>query len=136
MRTCAKICKVALLVKADGLALRQVVNQLDLVRLVFYKLQSLVSRQFKALKGNFLLADFAHFSLKLLKYLGSENRFAVNIVVEAVVNGRTYGKLCVGIKALYRLRENMRCGVTIFELVFGVFKGVLLFIHCFLSPQK
>ena len=65
MRTGAEVDELALAVKADGLALRQVVDELDLEGIVLHKLQCLGTRQLKALDLELFLADLAHLLLDL-----------------------------------------------------------------------
>ena len=67
MRTGAEVGELALLVEADDGVLGQVVDELDLERLVLllHELDGFRARQLKALELELFLADLAHFGLDL-----------------------------------------------------------------------
>ena len=134
MRAGAQVGELALLVERDGLSLRQVVDQLNLVRLVLHQLECLVARQLKALNLELLLADLAHLRLDLLHDLRRECERAVQIVVKAVVDGRTDCQLDLRIQTLDRLRQNVRAAVPIRLAILFVFERVLIVCHDSIPP--
>ena len=135
MRACAQVGELALLVEGNGSVLRQIVNQLYLVRLLelFHELDGFRARQLEALKLLLLLADLTHLCLKSIEVLLREGERRIKIVVEAVVDGRADGQLDLRIQAFYCLRENVRYRVTVGVAVFLVFKRVLVFFGHFYS---
>ena len=107
MGTCAKIGKLALSIKGyDGLCVK-LLDELYLVRLVSFLhiRNSLVSRLCTALKSEVFLYYLFHLALDLFKYLGSKGYLGVKIIVKAVFNSRSYGKLRFGVEAFYCLRK-------------------------------
>ncbi len=122
MRTRAKVGEVSLPVEADVLALACVlVAKLYLVRLAHFFQHGLclVRGKTELLNGNIFLDDLFHFRLESRQVVGGERLFRVEIVVEAAVNGGTYGKLNVWIQPLDSLRQNVGSGVPkgLFALV-------------------
>ena len=128
MRAGAEVDKLALAVEGDDGVLRQVVDELDLVRLIalLHELQRFGAREFKAFETQLFLADLAHLGLELLEHLRRERLGAVKIVIETVLDGRADGQLHLGVQALHGLGENVAGGVTVGILVGLVFKGVLI----------
>ena len=128
MRAGAEVNEFALAVEGDNGVFRQVVDELDLVRLIalLHELQRFVAGELKALETQLFLADLAHLGLKLLEHLGRERLGAVKIVIETVLDGRADGQLHLGVQALHGLGENVAGGVTVGILVGLVFKGVLI----------
>ena len=82
-------------IERDVRVLGQVVDQLDLIRLVLFLhiLDGLVARQLKALELQLFLADLAHLGLDGVKIFLREVERRVEVVVEAVVDGRADGQL-------------------------------------------
>ena len=128
MRAGAEVDKLALAVKGDDGILRQIVDELDLIRLValLHELQRFLARELKTLETQLFLADLAHLGLELFKYLGRKRLGTVKIIIEAVLDGRANGQLHLGVQALHGLGENVAGGVTVGILVGLVFKGVLI----------
>ena len=128
MRAGAEVNEFALAVEGDNGVLRQVVDELDLVRLIalLHELQRFGAREFKAFETQLFLADLAHLGLELLEHLRRERLGAVKIVIETVLDGRADGQLHLGVQALHSLGENVAGGVTVGILVGLVFKGVLI----------
>ena len=125
VRSGTEVGKVALLVEGDSLAFGKVFDKLYLVGLILFlhKRNSLVARQSEALNTKIFLYDLLHFGFKLFKNFGSEGGVNINIVVEAVIDGRTDSKLCVGIKTLHCLSKNVRGGVPKHLLAALLFKS-------------
>ena len=128
MRAGAEVHEFALTVEGDNGVLRQVVDELDLVRLIalLHELQRFLTREFKAFETQLFLADLAHLGLELLEHLRRERLGAVKIVIETVLDGRADGQLHLGVQALHGLGKNVAGGVTVGILVGLVFKGVLI----------
>jgi len=128
MRAGAEVNEFALTVERDDGILRQVVDELDLVRLIalLHELQRFGARELKALETQLFLADLAHLGLELFKHLGRERLGAVKIIIETVLDGRADGQLHLGVQALHGLGENVAGGVTVGISVGLVFKGVLI----------
>ena len=129
VRTGAEVGELALLVEADDGVLGQVVDELDLERLVLllHELDGFLARQLKALELELFLADLAHLRLDLLQILRRKGEGSEQIVVEAVLDAGADGELHLGPQALDRLRQHMGAGVPIGLAVLGIFKGVLVF---------
>ena len=106
---CAQIRKLSLGVEADGLTLRQILNQFYLVGLILllHQLDSLVSWQGKGLNRKIFLHDLCHLRFQLLQILRSKTAFPVKIIIKSVVNGRSNGQLCLRVQALHRLCQHM-----------------------------
>ena len=128
MRAGAEVNEFALTVERDDGILRQVVDELDLVRLIalLHELQRFGARELKALETQLFLADLAHLGLELFEHLGRERLRAVKIIIETVLDGRADGQLHLGVQALHGLGENVAGGVTVGISVGLVFKGVLI----------
>ena len=128
MRAGAEVDEFALTIEGDDGVLRQVVDELDLVRLIalLHELQRFLARELKTLETQLFLADLAHLGLELLEHLGREWLGAVKIVIETVLDGRTDGQFHLGVQALHGLGENVAGGVTVSVFVGLVFKGVLI----------
>ena len=113
VRAGAEVDKFALLIKADRLALGDVGDQFELIRLaaLFHQRGGLVARQLEAADFQIFLNDFFHLGLDFFEILAAERRRRVEIVVKAVVDGRADGELTVGVQAFDRLRHHMRGAV-------------------------
>ena len=129
VRTGAEVGELALLVEADDGVLGQVVDELDLERLVLllHELDGFLARQLKALELELFLADLAHLRLDLLQMLRRKGEGSEQIVVEAGLDAGADGELHLGPQALDRLRQHMGAGVPIGLAVLGIFKAVLVF---------
>ena len=114
VRACAQVCEVSLLVEGDNCILRQILNQLYLVGFFsfFHIFDCLCSGQFKSFNRNVLFCDFLHFNFQCFQFFLCEGLFSVEVIIEAVCNGRADCNLCFGIQTLYCLCQNMRCCVA------------------------
>ena len=132
MRTGAEVRELALGVERNVRVNRQIVDQLDLVRLVlfFHILDGFLARQLKALKLQLFLADLAHLPFQLFHDLGRKRKRRVEVVVKAVVDRRTDRELHLRVQPLDRLRQNVRTGVPVGSAVLFVFKReFIVFCH-------
>ena len=129
MRAGAQVGEFTLAVERDNRVLRQVVDEFDLIRLIFFLHEGngLFTRQLKAFKLQLFLADLAHLGLELVEHLLGEVERRVKVVVKAVVDGRADGQLHLGMQALDRLRQNVRAGVPIRLAVAFIFKRIQVF---------
>ncbi len=95
VRARAQVDKVALAVEGQLGILRQVVDQLHLVRLpaLLHKGDGLVPRQGEALLPVIFLDDALHFLFDAGKVLRGEDLLHVKVIVKAVVNGGADGEL-------------------------------------------
>ena len=95
MRAGAEVGELALGVEGDVRVGGQVVDELDLVRLVLFLhvFDSFLARQLKALELQLFLADLAHFGLDGIEMLLGKVERGVKVVVEAVVDRRADGEL-------------------------------------------
>ena len=109
VRTCAQVNKITLLVEGDRRIFGKVVYKLNLVGLIllFHKLKSLVAGKCELLQLLVLLNYLLHLTLDLGKICRCKLYLRVDVIVEAVVNGGTDGKLCLGIKSLYCLCKHV-----------------------------
>ena len=113
MRAGAQIHKLSLLVKADLLSLRKVLDKLHLIWFIFFfKISDgFIPGLGKAGDGKGFLDNFFHFLLDLLQILCSQRRVAVHVIVESIRNGRSDSQLYLGIQSLNSLGHNMGSGV-------------------------
>ena len=126
MTAAAEILEVAVTVEADGraLGLRQVLDDLDLEGLAcasrtrsIASARGQVPRAFEAKVGGLLLA---HLRLDLLEVGGRQRSRQIEVVVEAVLDGRTDAELRVGEDVEHRGRHHVRRTVAHRrEVVFG-----------------
>ena len=125
----AQVGELALPIEGDVGVLGQVLNQFHLVglALLLHVADGLLPGQLEALKLELLLADLAHLGLDLLQILLGEGLGAVQVVVEAIVNGRADGQLGIRPQALHRLRQHVGAGVPVGLAVGFVFKGIVVF---------
>ena len=114
VRTRTQFDEITLLIEGNGLALRQILNQLHLVRLfpILHHLNRFFPRQCKVLQTVALLDDFLHLLLDLVQILPGQRRH-VEVIVESGVDGRSDGQLCLRVQVQHRLRQNVRTGVAI-----------------------
>ena len=129
LRAGAEVCELALGIERNDGILRQIVDQLDLVRLAeaFHIGDCLRTRLLGADKGQALLADLLHLGLNGVQMLLREGEIGIKVIVPAVVDGRADGQLDLRIQALDRLRHHMGAGMPIGLAVSFVFKGVQIF---------
>ncbi len=125
----AQVGEFALGVEGNHGVFGQVLDELDLVRLVFllHVGDGLGPGQFAPLQMEPFLADLFHLRLDLLQMLLGEGEGAVEVVIPALVNGGADGQLHLGPQALDGLGHDVGAGVPIGFAVFGVFKGVQSF---------
>ena len=109
MRPTAQIDPVSLLVERYRLALRQVLDQLDLVLLALRLEQrdGVVAGGDDPLEGRIRRDDLAHLRLDAGEILGREGLVAVEVVIEAVLDGRADGHLGAGEQHLHGFGQHM-----------------------------
>ena len=129
MRTGAQVGKFALLIERNNLVLRQVVDELNLIRLILHQLQCFRPGQLKTLHLELFLADFAHFCLNLLHDLRGERKWRIQVIIEAVVNRRTDCQLYLRVQALDSLCQNMGAGMPVCFAILLIFKRILIVCH-------
>ena len=107
---------------------RQILNQLHLIGLALFlhELDGLFPGQLKALELELFLADLAHLALDLLHDLGGDGEGRVQVIIEAVFNGRADGQLHLRIEALDGLGQDMGAGMPIRAAILLIFKGILV----------
>ena len=124
MRTGAQVGEVPLGVERDNGILRQIVDQLYLVRLVlFLHIGNGLGTGLLAA----LLADLLHLRLDLLQVLGGEGEGSVKVVVPAFVDGGADGERYLRPQTLDGLGHDVGAGMPVGLAVLGVFKGVQIF---------
>jgi hypothetical protein len=112
VRAAAQVDEVAVAVGRDHLALGQVGDALELERVVAEHLARLVARHLAPLEGELLLRDAAHLGLERREVLGRERLRDLEVVVEAVVDGRAEADLRVGAQAAHGRGERVRARVA------------------------
>ena len=129
VRAGAQVHELALLVEGDMGILRQVVDKLHLVGLflLLHILDGLGAGQLEALQLQLLLADLPHLRLDLRQVLRREGEGRVQVVIEAVVDGRADGQLHLRPQALHGLGQDVGAGVPVRLAVLLVFKRVDVF---------
>ena len=125
VRACAKVGKFALFVEADNSILGELLDQLNLIGLVFFLHQGncLGSGKLKALDFEVFLNDLLHFTLDCLECICAKRNLGVDIIVVAIVDSGTDGELCVGIQSFNCLRQNVCGGVAEEMLACCILKG-------------
>ncbi len=125
----AQVGELTLLIEADDSVLRQVVDELHLIGLLFHfhEADSLLTGQLKPLQLQLLLADLPHLRLQSVQMLPGEAEGRVEIVVEAVVDAGADGQLDLRVQALDGLGQHVGAGVPVGAAVLLVFKGVQVF---------
>ena len=112
MRPCAKIRELSLCIGRDGHVRRQILDQLHLVVLPLCakELDCLRTGDLTAFELQILLDDLLHFLFDVTQISIRQLTFEIKVVVEAVFDRGSDGELhiAVRIKALYRLRHDMR----------------------------
>ena len=109
MRSRAEIHELALLIEADLLALRQILDKLHLIGLALFLHEGdrLVPGLREAHDFQVLLDDLLHLRLDLFKIVRGKRRLKVHVVVEAVRDGGADGQLDARIQTLHRLGHHM-----------------------------
>ena len=109
MRAGTEIHELSLLIEADLLALRQILNQLYLIGLTLFLHEGdrLVPGLREAHDFQVLLDDLLHLRLDLFKIVRGKRRLKVHVVVEAVRDGGADGQLDARIQTLHRLGHHM-----------------------------
>ena len=128
MGTGAQVGELALLVEGDGSILRQILDQLHLIRLalLLHELNGFLAGQLKALQLQLLLADLPHLGLDLGHVLRGKGKGCIHIVIPALLDGGADGQLHLGPQALDGLRHDVRAGVPVGLAVFLIFKAEFL----------
>ena len=113
MRSCTQIGKFSLTVEGNLRILRQIPDQLHLVRLVlfFHELDCLCSGKSELLKLCTFLDDLFHLCFQIVQIL-SGKRCMLKIIVKSCINTGTDGQLCIGEQVLHSLCQHVRCGVA------------------------
>ena len=126
VRARAEVREFALRVERDQGVFWQVVDEFDLVGLAeaFKELQRFVAGDFLADERQVLLDDLPHFLFDVGEVGVAELAVHIDVVVEAVVDGRTDRELdvLVLIETLQRLREDVRARMAERPAAVGVFK--------------
>ena len=138
VRAGTEVCKLALRVERDVRVFGQVVDQLDLIRLVLFLhiLDGFLTRQLKALELQLFLADLAHLGLDGVEIFLREVERSVEVIVEAVVDRRANGQLDLRPQAFDGLRHDVGTGVPVRFTVLRVFKReFIVFGHILLPPK-
>ena len=109
VRPGAQVGELALPVKADGLALRQLLNQLHLVGLLplGHQAHGLGPGELKALNPEIFLDNLLHLGLQRPQHLGGKGNLRIDVVIKAVLNGRTDRELGLRIEPLDGLCQNV-----------------------------
>lgn len=102
MRACAQVRELTLRVERDDGILRQVVDELDLIRLTerLHIGHGLGARLLAADEGELFLADLLHLGLNGVEVLLREAEVCIKIVVPAAVDGRAMASLTCGYRRL------------------------------------
>ena len=100
-------------------------DELELVVLLlfFHELHSVLGRELKALERQVLLDDLLHLGLDLHEIVRGERLLKVDVIVEAVFNGRADGEFRAGIQSPDSLGHDVGGGVPVGVLAFGGVEG-------------
>ncbi len=90
----------------------EVGETLQLERIIHEQCPGVLQRHFRANEGVLLEYHLPHLGFEGRKVLGRERLLDLEVVIEAIVNGRTESDLRIGAQAPHGRRENMRSGVT------------------------
>ena len=128
VRAGAQVNELALPVEADDGVLREILNELNLVRLalLLHECDGLRAGQLKTLEREVFLRDLFHLLLDGGQIVRRERLGRIEIVIEPVVDGRPDGELDLRMEALDRLRKHVRTGVAVGPAAVRVGKGVEL----------
>ena len=106
MRAGTQIYEAALVIEGNLRILRQIFNQLHLIRLtlVFHVLDCFIAGQSEPLQFMSFLDDLLHLRFQLIQVFPGK-RLCVEIIIKSIFNGRPNGHLCLREQTLYRLRQ-------------------------------
>ena len=113
VRPPAQVDELAVLVKGQGLAFFQIGEDFLFVGSVGDHLFCFLAHNIDPLELVILLDDPLHLALDLLQVGGRKRLGHVEVVVEAVVNGRADGQLRVWEEAQHGLRQHVRHAVAV-----------------------
>ena len=135
VRPRAEVHEISLPVEGYDFILRQVFYQLHLVvfALVSHELYRFLSGQLKSLQRIVGLDYLLHLLLYLQKVLIVELMLHIEIVIEAVLDSRSYGQLGVRPELLHGLSHYVRRSMSVAQSHLLIFKVYLLLCHFFLS---
>ena len=109
----AEVDEVAVAVEGEGLAVLQLVEDLQLVGLVAQAVPGLVAADLLALEAVVLADHPLHLLLDAGQILGAEGLGHVEVVVEPVVDGRSDGQPRLGEEAPHRLGHDVGQAVAV-----------------------
>src|SRR5215471_1204678 len=113
VRPAAEVDEVALLVEGDGGRVDAADDlHLERLALLLEEADGFLASELRALEGGVGLGQLAHPRFDPLEVLRREGLGLGEVVVEAVLDGRTDGDLDLGEELLHGLRHEMRRGVT------------------------
>ncbi len=109
MRAGAEIHKLSLIIERNLRILRQILDQLKFVILATaaHEINRFLPGDVFAHHRLVLRDNPAHFLLDFDEIFVGKPTFDVEIIVEAVVDGRPNGQFCLRVQALYRLSQNV-----------------------------
>ena len=110
MRAAAEIDKTALPVKGHRLIGRNGINQFNLERLVVFLIERhrLITAPDLTRDGFLAVDNFMHAGFNRRKVIGGKRRFTIEIIIEAVFDGRADRHLRFGIEFEHSLGHDMR----------------------------
>ena len=125
MRPAAEIGEIPLLVERDLFAFGEVFDEFDLILFGIsgHQPDRVRAGQREALDGQIALDDVLHLRLDLAEVFLRDRRLEVDIIIEAVFDGRPDGELAGGEDRLYRLREDVRSRMAVDLKPVFVFEG-------------
>ena len=115
VRSCAKLRKLALLIKADVFAFCGVfLDEFNFIRLVLllHKFNCLINRKFKSCNFRIFFDNLLHLCFNLEQILGRKRFFHIKIIIKSVVNSGADSEFCIGIKPFNSLSHNMRSSMV------------------------
>ena len=125
MGTCAEVCEIALFVEGNLCIFRKVINKHDLVILAFVleELQCFAAAYHFLDQRNVFFGNLGHFFFNGCKIFLAEYMVRVQIIIEAVINSRSNGKLGAREQMLDSLRHHMGSGMAQSKEAFLIFLG-------------
>ena len=126
VRACTQIYILALSIEADLCILRQILDELYLVRLLLllHELNGLISRQGEALQSQVLFHDLLHLCFQSGQIICGKGIRTVKVIVKALCDRRTDGQLRLREQTLHCLCQNVGCGMPECSLSLLVIKGM------------
>ncbi len=112
MGTPTQIEERAVTVDGDDLVLVELLEPLELQRIVGKQLAGLVRGDPAALERERLLHDLGHLRLDGLQLLRGEGLLDLEVVIEAVIDGRAEADPCIRIDLSHRGRKDVSCRVA------------------------